>query len=240
MARPRGSPFPGAEAFQRLASSSLVGIKPQCRTSFDHHHPPLPGALGLGDPLPPGPPSLPSLPSGSRGPPGFRLWPCAALRPPAPSSPRGQHWGRAPPSCSHTPPAGQRGGRRLERRSNHPRIVATLGDERKEVEFPSPAPTRGSSPSATTCPATRAPASLVSHCRDGGGKASGGWGTPAPASPLGLTPHPNTREAAGLCPSRGAQACTLLMTRPGVRAREGMSATAAVYKEERDEHALLC
>lgn len=164
---PEGLGFPKRRG---LSMSSLLGIKPQCTTSFDHHHP-LPGALGLGGPMPPVPACLPSLPSGSRGPPGFRLWPCAALRPPAPSSPRGQRWERAPPSYSHKPPASRWGGRRLERRSNHPRIVVTLGDERKEVEFPSPAPTGGSSPSATTCPATRAPASLVSHCRDGGGKA---------------------------------------------------------------------
>lgn len=108
---PEGLGFPKRRG---LSTSSLLGIKPQCTTSFDHHHP-LPGALGLGGPMPPVPASLPSLPSGSQGPPGFRLWPCAALRPPAPSSPRGQRWGWAPPSCSHKPPASRRGGRRLER-----------------------------------------------------------------------------------------------------------------------------
>lgn len=111
VASPRGSAFPSAEAFQRLASSgSSLSVQPHSTTAT--HSPAL---SALAAPCPPVPASLPSLPSGSQGPPGFRLWPCAALRPPAPSSPRGQRWGWAPPSCSHKPPASRRGGRRLER-----------------------------------------------------------------------------------------------------------------------------
>lgn len=110
------------------------------------------------------------------------LRPHAGLRTPTPPcapgpAPRGLH-----------PPAGGPGGRKRARRPNHLRPVATPAARGREVE-----PPLGSS-QGTHRPGPQHAASLVSHRRDGGGKAgrgARGGGVPVHPQPL-LPDHPST------------------------------------------------
>lgn len=213
----------------------------RCAISF-HHRLPIPAisasrAQEGPQPRAPWACHTPGLAGGSRAPPGFRAWPGAALRHPAP---RTLQRARAAPGAGSAPlPPG---GRRRERWPNHPRLGATPGGPREGSLIPFSAPARRSPPSAITLPSPPARQPLwVPTPEMGVGRqvvrlgARGGLGLSEPASP-----SPNI-EALGTALVRVCWVCTLSMARPGLNARKGMSAAAwSTRKSEMSTPYLLC